>query len=54
MRLQIEVHENDVVRITTWAIKRGFQRVEPRKAWSEKEHKEAVRFLIDKLLAEAK
>lgn len=50
MRLQIEIDETQIIALARCAVIRGFQRAEPRKAWSAKEYKEAMRWLAEKML----
>lgn len=50
VKLMIEIEETEVIRLSRRAVVRGFLREEPRKAWTEKEYRQSLRFLIGKLL----
>lgn len=49
MRIQVELTDEDFQRLWLEAHKLGFMRVEPKKAWTVNEKKEAVRFAIARL-----
>lgn len=54
MRVQvvIEVTEAEAVRLADEAYRHGWMREEPRKRWSERELKEALRFAVPHIVRE--
>lgn len=46
----ITLNDNEVERAITRAVARGFRREDPRRAWSNNERKQAVRFLAMRLI----
>lgn len=49
MRVQIELLPNHRAKLIQLALSAGFMREDPRKNWSEREYKEAIRWLILKI-----
>lgn len=50
MKLVIEIDEKTAQDLWNKATLHGFQRVEPKKRWTEKEKKEAIRWEINRRL----
>lgn len=45
--VKLDIPDNcDVEKLVTLAVRKGYQRIEPRKAWSDKERKEAIRYAV--------
>lgn len=50
VRLDIELTDEEVARLQRKAILHGYSRENPRKAWTDKEKKEAARYGIEALV----
>lgn len=49
-RITLEIPEQDLLWLASHATTRGYARVEPRRSWTDREMKDAVRFLSQRLL----
>lgn len=46
IRIQVELTDSRFNELWNEAARSGFRRVDPRKSWTEKEKKEAIRWLL--------
>lgn len=46
MKIQIQIDEDELDELVLYASARGFVRIDPRKAWTLEERKQAARYAI--------